>query len=107
MLAGAAPNSVAPNSVAQDGALPGQLHAEAFGVRGAAPAAPAFVQILVHAQSKPFSVLLDYTRAPDGVLRIERLIVDSPSLGAATLKKLRIYRGDSHPHQAQKPQDIV
>ena len=41
------------------------------------------------------------------LMRVVKGMLPHNSLGAATLKKLRIYRGDSHPHQAQKPQDIV
>ena len=41
------------------------------------------------------------------LMRVVKGMLPHNSLGAATLKKLRIYRGESHPHQAQKPQDIV
>ncbi len=41
------------------------------------------------------------------LMRVVKGMLPHNSLGAATLKKLRIYGGESHPHQAQKPQDIV
>ena len=28
-------------------------------------------------------------------------------LGAKMMKKLRVYRGEEHPHQAQKPEELV
>jgi len=41
------------------------------------------------------------------LMRVVKGMLPHNPLGAATLRKLRIYRGESHPHQAQKPQDIV
>ena len=47
--------------------------------------------------------LRSYT--PERLLRnsIERMITRNP-LGRQRMKKLFIYKGDSHPHQAQQPE---
>lgn len=38
------------------------------------------------------------------VMRVVKGMLPHNSLGAQTLKKLRVYAGAEHPHQAQKPQ---
>ncbi len=41
------------------------------------------------------------------MMRVVKGMLPHNTLGALTLKKLRVYAGPEHPHQAQKPEDIV
>ena len=41
------------------------------------------------------------------MMRVVKGMLPHNTLGSATLRKLRIYPGPDHPHQAQKPQDIA
>ncbi len=41
------------------------------------------------------------------MMRVVKGMLPHNTLGSATLKKLRVYPGAEHPHQAQKPQDIA
>jgi large subunit ribosomal protein L13 len=43
----------------------------------------------------------------DAVRRTIRGMVPKTRLGRAQLKKLKVYAGPEHPHQAQKPQPLV
>lgn len=46
----------------------------------------------------------DSTRA---MMRVVKGMLPHNTLGAQTLKKLRVYAGAEHPHQAQKPQEAA
>jgi large subunit ribosomal protein L13 len=53
-------------------------------------------------KSRTLRELLD--RYPDRVIRLAvRGMLPKNRLGRATIKKLKIYAGDKHPHQAQQP----
>jgi large subunit ribosomal protein L13 len=41
------------------------------------------------------------------MMRVVKGMLPHNSLGAQTFRKLRVYPGPDHPHQAQKPQDIA
>jgi large subunit ribosomal protein L13 len=43
----------------------------------------------------------------DAVRRTVRGMLPKTRLGRAQLKKLKVYAGPEHPHQAQKPQPLV
>lgn len=45
--------------------------------------------------------------AADALMRVVKGMLPHNTLGAHTLKKLRIYAGPEHPHQAQNPQEIA
>ncbi len=48
------------------------------------------------------------TRKPEEVLRMAvRGMLPKNSLGRQMLKKLKVYGGPSHPHEAQKPQPLT
>lgn len=51
-------------------------------------------------RSVPKGEFLD-KRPEDAIMRTVKGMLPHNSLGAAMLRKLRIYRGDSHPHEAQ------
>ena len=53
------------------GMFPLTLHAEAHGVRFGVQVNNPVIQFMTHAMARPFSVYLDYARAPDGVLRAQ------------------------------------
>ena len=44
--------------------------------------------------------------AVDAMLRVVKGMLPHNTLGAQTFKKLRVYAGPEHPHQAQKPQEL-
>jgi large subunit ribosomal protein L13 len=47
-------------------------------------------------------------RKPEEVLRIAvRGMLPKNSLGRKMLRKLKIYAGSEHPHQAQRPQPVA
>jgi large subunit ribosomal protein L13 len=48
------------------------------------------------------------TRKPELVIEeaVKRMLPKS-KLGRQMISKLKIYRGEKHPHQAQKPEDLV
>ncbi len=41
------------------------------------------------------------------LMRVVKGMLPHNTLGAQNLKKLRVYAGAEHPHQAQKPQDLA
>jgi large subunit ribosomal protein L13 len=49
-----------------------------------------------------------FARKPELIieLAVERMLPKS-KLGKQMITKLNVYRGDKHPHQAQKPQDLA
>ena len=47
------------------------------------------------------------SQKPEYVIRhAVRLMLPKNRLGRQMLKKLKIYAGQNHPHQAQKPEDL-
>jgi len=57
-------------------------------------------------RSRTYSELLA-TRPEEVVRRAVKGMLPKGPLGARTLRKLKIYAGPDHPHQAQKPQPLT
>ena len=56
---------------------------------------------------KSFTAREMLTRKPEEVIRLAvRRMLPKNRLGRKQLKKLKVYRGPSHPHAAQKPQPL-
>ncbi len=57
---------------------------------------------------KSVARMRELERSPeDAIRRVVRGMVPHNKLGDAIIKKLKVYRGDQHPHAAQKPVPFV
>jgi large subunit ribosomal protein L13 len=57
---------------------------------------------------KSISRAKEHALTPEkSVMRVVKGMLPHNKLGAQMLRKLRVYRGSEHPHEAQKPEDKV